>query len=47
MIVYPWQIMALVGMFVFASAMIMHTAQRIAIAAGQREEASKDDKPDF
>jgi TRAP-type C4-dicarboxylate transport system permease small subunit len=44
MIVYPWQIMALIGMFVFAAAMVMHTAQRVAIAAGKREEDRKNDK---
>jgi TRAP-type C4-dicarboxylate transport system permease small subunit len=44
MAVYPWQIMALVGMFVFATAMVMHTAQKIAIAAGRREAERSDEK---
>jgi TRAP-type C4-dicarboxylate transport system permease small subunit len=44
MIVYPWQMMALVGMVVFAAAMVMHTAQRVAIAAGKREADGKDDQ---
>lgn len=47
MIVYPWQVMAMVGMFVFLAAMLMHTAQRIGMAAGKRGEEEKIDEPIF
>jgi TRAP-type C4-dicarboxylate transport system permease small subunit len=47
MAIYPWQVMALVGMFVFATAMVLHTAQKIAAAAGRREAERKDEKPVF
>jgi TRAP-type C4-dicarboxylate transport system permease small subunit len=47
MIVYPWQAMAMVGMFVFLAAMAVHAAQKVALVAGKGEEDRKDDKPIF
>jgi len=44
MLIYPWQVLAMVGMVVFAVAMVMFTVRRIAIASERREEEIRIDK---
>lgn len=44
MLIYPWQVLAMVGITVFAVAMVMFTVRRIAIASGRRGEEIRIDK---